>query len=111
MGSAPEVEEDERPKKLSPGRIRALLLFARLEFVLAAAMSVGLCALRLTVFTGDKDALWAGLGVLIAPAALMAGGLLYVHSRQVGRPWPALWPELAFWTVPPTTALLLLLVT
>lgn len=101
MGSEPEA--DSRPR-LSPGRIRALSIFARIEFGTAWLLSVALCAARLTVFTTDSGPLWALLGVVVLPAYAMATVLTFVHAKHVARPLPAIWPELAFWAVAPAAA-------
>jgi hypothetical protein len=113
MGSPddpPDITVHERPK-LSPGRILALSVVARIEFAIASLLAIAVCVARVTVFTGDTTALWAALGILIVPAFGMATALTIAHARQVRRPLPAVWPELAFWAVAPTSAAALLAVT
>ena len=98
-------------RELSPGRKRALIIAARVEFVLAALASIGVCFVRLTLLGGSAGPLWAVLGALIGPAYIMASLLALAHSRAVGRPLPALAPELAFWLVAPVAACVFLLIT
>ncbi len=112
MGSTvdPPETEHERPK-LSPGRVRAVSVFARLEFAVASLLAIAVCLGRMTAFSHDGGPLWAVLGVLVVPAFVMATVLTIVHARHVKRPLPTVWPELAFWAVAPISAAALLAVT
>ena len=110
---APDSTHRERIplRRLSVGRKRALIVAARIEFALATLSAVAVCAARFTVFIHDSGPAWAILGAVIAPAYLMATGLAVAHAHSVGRPFPALAPELAFWAVAPVATAALLAVT
>lgn len=87
---------------------RRVRLFSLVQFVASAFLSLFLCTGRMMLPSAALELLRISWLILVLPSYLCAAALVIYLARQTGRPFGNWSGELAFWSVLPATAAILL---